>query len=49
MSRPTERYPDPGVFDDALYQNLKVLPNLVSLDLHFLQNHIDKKVLFDKY
>jgi len=45
MSRPTERYPDPGVFDDALYQNLKVLPNLVSLDLHFLQNHIDKKIV----
>eukprot|EP00088_Acartia_fossae_P049511 TRINITY_DN5457_c0_g1_i2.p1 TRINITY_DN5457_c0_g1~~TRINITY_DN5457_c0_g1_i2.p1 ORF type:complete len:272 (-),score=51.44 TRINITY_DN5457_c0_g1_i2:425-1240(-) len=44
MSRPTDRYPDPGVFDETLYRNLTSLPNGVTLDLQFLQKIINPEI-----
>ena len=45
MSRPTERYPDPKEFDEKLYHNLTSLPNNVSLNLQFIQKHINPQVM----
>ena len=44
MSLPKERYPDPKKFDEKLYNNLTFLPNNVTLDIHFIQKHINPQV-----
>jgi len=40
MSRPTERYPDPGEFDEQLYANLTKLPCRNLIDIHWIRHNI---------
>ena len=45
MSRPTERYPDPAEFDEQLYSNLTILPDLSSINIRWVKQYIWEKVL----